>query len=101
MRIVKKAKQTANLQEGDRVRVRHRVRVGQRAWQLAITGRVRCIAPVPTGIHTDRRADDDLWIDAVTLEKEDGELCRLTFDENTEVEVLERGGQADTDVRSH
>jgi hypothetical protein len=70
------------------VRVKQRVTVGSRAWVLEVTGVVREIATIETGIHTDRVRSEDFCVESVMLEKPDGELTRLTFDENTRVEVL-------------
>jgi hypothetical protein len=55
-----------------------------------VSGVVREVRPIDTGIHTDRVRSDDVWVESVLLEKPDGELTRLTFDENTQVEVLSR-----------
>src|SRR5262245_42277814 len=72
---------------GARIRVKQRVTVGSRQWALEVSGVVKEVKRIPTGIHTDR-ARDDFWIDSVLLEKPDGELTRMTFDENTQVEVV-------------
>ena len=77
---------------GTRIRVRHQVTVGQRSWALEVSGIVREVGRIPTGIHTNRVPADDLWVDSVLLEKPDGELCRVTFDEYTQVEVLDQDG---------
>jgi hypothetical protein len=83
------------LVSGSRIRVRQTVTVGSRSWPLEVTGVVREIKPIVTGIHTDRVKKDDLWVESVLLEKADGELTQVTFDENTQVEVLQSavGGQ--------
>ena len=73
---------------GSRIRVRQTVTVGARSWPLEVTGVVREVKPIMTGIHTDRVKKDDFWVESVLLEKADGELTRVTFDENTQVEVL-------------
>lgn len=73
---------------GARIRIKQRVTVGSREWALEVSGVVRDVKAIPTGIHTDRVQKDDFWIDSVLLEKPDGELTRVTFDENTQVEVL-------------
>jgi hypothetical protein len=73
---------------GARIRVKQRVTVGMRSWALEVTGVVREVSPIDTGIHTDRVKKDDLWVESVLLEKPDGELTRITFDENTQIEVL-------------
>jgi hypothetical protein len=80
----------AELVPGARVRIRQKVTVGMRSWALEVSGVVREVKPIDTGIHTDRVRNDDFWVNSVVLEKPDGELTRLTFDENTQVEVLSR-----------
>ena len=73
---------------GSRIRVRQKVTVGVRSWPLEVTGVVREFKPITTGIHTDRVGLEDVWVESVLLEKPDGELTRVTFDENTQIEVL-------------
>jgi hypothetical protein len=73
---------------GSRIRVKQRVTVGSRSWALEVSGVVREVKPIDTGIHTDRVKKDDVWVESVLLEKPDGELTRVTFDENTQIEVL-------------
>jgi hypothetical protein len=77
---------------GSRIRVKQRVTVGSRSWALEVTGVVREVNPIDTGIHTDRVKKDDVWVESVLLEKPDGELTRVTFDENTQIEVLKAVG---------
>lgn len=78
-------------ESGDRVRVRHDVRVGLRSWPTEVTGTILKVEPVVTSIHTDRVAKDDIWVNSLLLEKPDGELCRVTLDESSRVEVLAQG----------
>ena len=77
-----------DLNPGTRIRVKQRVTVGSQSWALEVTGVVREVKPIDTGIHTDRVRKDDVWVESVLLEKPDGELTRVTFDENTQIEVL-------------
>jgi len=68
--------------------VRQRVTVGLRSWPLEVSGVVREVKSIETGIHTDRVRGEDVWVESVLLEKADGELTRVTFDENSEIAVL-------------
>ena len=77
-----------NLVPGTRIRVKQRVTVGSRSWLLEVSGIVREVRPIETGIHTDRVRKEDVWVESVLLEKPDGELTRVTFDENTELELV-------------
>jgi hypothetical protein len=72
------------------VRIKQKVTVGMQSWALEVSGVIRDAKPIDTGIHTDRVRRDDFWVESVLLEKPDGELTRVTFDENTQVEVLAR-----------
>jgi len=80
----------AELIPGVRVRIKQKVTVGMQSWALEVSGVIRDVKPIDTGIHTDRVRGDDFWVESVLLEKPDGELTRVTFDENTQVEVLGR-----------
>ena len=88
MPLTKPTDVRTDLVPGSRIRVKQRVTVGSRSWALEVSGVVREVKPIDTGIHTDRVKKDDLWVESVLLEKPDGELTRVTFDENTQIEVL-------------
>ena len=88
MPLTKPTAVRSGLVPGSRIRVKQRVTVGSRSWALEVTGIAREVKPIDTGIHTDRVKKDDLWVESVLLEKPDGELTRVTFDENTQIEVL-------------
>ncbi len=77
-----------NIAPGTRVRVRQWVRVGIRSWPLEVSGVVHELNPITTGLHTSRVGNADVWVESMLLEKPDGELTRVTFDENTQVEVV-------------
>jgi hypothetical protein len=77
-----------DLVPGMRIRVKQKVTVGLRSWVLEVSGVVRDVQRIDTGIHTDRVRVDDFNVHSVLLEKPDGELTRLTIDENTQVEVV-------------
>lgn len=82
-----------NVQPGQRVRVRHRVRIGSSAaWEVETEGVVEAIEEMPTSLHTDRIHEDDLWVRTLLLRKDDGELTRVTIDQfSTIVPVSEPG----------
>ncbi len=89
MIIKRHARQLDGIVPGQRVRIRRLVRIGSDCWRFEVSGVVRAIESTPTGIHTDRRPQDDFWIETVTIEKPDGELSRVTIDEHTELELVE------------
>lgn len=88
MILKERSELTGRIQPGARIRVRQVVTVGAKSWPLEVTGVVREVKPIATGIHTNRQFRDDFSIESVLLEKADGELTRVTFDENTRVEVV-------------
>lgn len=74
------------LTPGDRVRVRHRVTVGQQQWYTTTTGRVLRTERRRHGLHFRRNVDDKVFSDVILLELPDGELTTVTMDEFTVVE---------------
>ena len=88
MPLTKPSGERGQITPGARIRVRQQVTVGIRSWPLEVTGVVRELKPITTGIHTQRVGLEDVWVESVLLEKPDGELTRVTFDENTQIEVL-------------
>jgi hypothetical protein len=88
MPLTRPAVSTVEIKPGTRIRVRQTVRVGVQSWALEVSGVVREVKPIVTGIHTDRVPGEEPWVESVMLEKPDGELTRVTFDAHTQVEVL-------------
>jgi hypothetical protein len=80
------------LKPGDRVRVTQRVRVGKRQWRSTVEGTVEATSRRLTGLHTDRARDDHVYVDALRLQRDDGEITTLTLDEFTDLEVLSKEG---------
>ena len=58
-----------DLLPGARVRVKQKVTVGSRAWVLEVSGVVRDVRVIETGIHTDRVRSEDFCVESVLLEK--------------------------------
>lgn len=77
-----------SLKPGDRVRITQRVRVGKRQWHTTVEGTVEKISRQLTGLHTDRARDDHVYVDALRLRLNGGEITTLTLDEFTDLEVL-------------
>lgn len=84
--------QFGGLKPGDRVRVTQRVRVGKRQWRSTVEGTVEKTSRQLTGLHTDRARDDRVYVDALRLKRDDGEITTLTLDEFTDLEVLAKDG---------
>jgi hypothetical protein len=70
--------------------VKHKVTVGSQSWVLEVSGVVREVTRIETGIHTNRVRTEDYCVQSLLLEKPDGELTRLTLDENSQVEIVSR-----------
>ncbi len=79
--------QTRNLFEqlkpGDRVRLEHEVKVGQKTWTSAIVGTIERKERRRHGLHYRRSADDKVFSDVLVLRHDDGELTTVTIDEFT------------------
>ncbi len=69
------------LQPGDRVELRHEVKVGFRRWQTTTVGTVVRAERRRHGLHFRRNRDDKVFSDTIVLQREDGELTTVTLDE--------------------
>ena len=77
-----------DLKPGQRIKITQTVRVGRRSWLATVTGTVRDVQVLVTGLATDRAPDDVVAIPTVHFVKENGELSSITVDENTQIEVI-------------
>ncbi len=73
------------LQPGDRIEVRHGVKVGFRDWEATTTGVVVSTERRRHGLHFRRGADDKVLSDVIVLTRDDGELTTVALDEFAEV----------------
>ena len=69
------------LKSGDRVELKHEVKVGFRTWETTTIGRVVRCERRRHGLHHDRNFDDKAFSDVIVLEREGGELTTVTLDE--------------------
>ncbi len=76
------------IQEGDRIRVRHEVKVGFRTWEADTEGEVVKKDRRRHGLHRQRNFDDKVFSDIVVLKRPDGELTTITVDEFSQIEIL-------------
>lgn len=74
---------------GQRVRITQTVRVGNRSWPAVVSGIVREVQVLLTGLATDRAPDDIVAVPTIHFTKDNGELSSVTVDENTRVEVID------------
>jgi hypothetical protein len=78
----------ADLQPGDRVEVKHEVKVGFRQWNTVTRGTVVKAERRRHSLHFRRNMDDKVFSDYLVLRRDDGELTTITLDEFTELKKL-------------
>ncbi|MGF1583411.1 MAG: hypothetical protein ACFCD0_29165 [Gemmataceae bacterium] len=83
-----------SLKPGQRVRITQTVRVGLRSWPAVVEGTFRELNSLATGLATDRVKSDDIIVPLMRLTKDNGELTSVTFDENSELEVVSEAGDS-------
>lgn len=76
------------LTPGRRVRITQSVRKQNENWQTTVEGEVVSCRREPTGSWYAHGKRVKLWLDRVTIRKDDGELSELVLDEQSEVEPL-------------
>jgi len=76
------------LQPGDRIELRHEVKVGFRAWTTTTVGTVVRTDRRRHALHHRRNFDDKVFSDVVVLKRDDGELTTVTLDEFSELRKL-------------
>jgi hypothetical protein len=78
----------SQLQPGDRVEVRHQVKVGFRIWTTTTTGTVMRAERRRHSLHFNRNFDDQVFSDAIVLQLDDGERTTITLDEFSQLRKL-------------
>ncbi|QDU97233.1 hypothetical protein [Lignipirellula cremea] len=73
------------LQPGDRVELKHEVKVGFRNWEKVTVGEVVRTERRRHGLHYGRNFDDKVFSDIIVLRRDDGELTTVTLDEFSEL----------------
>jgi hypothetical protein len=76
------------LKPGQKIRITHEVRVGQRSWPATVEGTVRDVNVLVTGLTVERGKDDFVGVPTVHFVKPNGELSSITVDERTKIEVI-------------
>lgn len=77
------------LHPGLRVKVTQQIAGRNYAWPTEVIGTVVSYEQRPTGSWYAHSKDDRLWLDRLTLRKDDGELTTLNLDEFSHIEVLD------------
>ncbi len=73
------------LRAGDKIEVKHAVKVGFNTWTATTTGSVVKCERRRHGLHYDRNFDDKAFSDLIVVQRDDGELTTVTLDEFTEL----------------
>ena len=76
------------LQPGDRIEIKHEVKVGFRVWTTTTRGDVIRKERRRHSLHFKRNFDDKVFSDVIVLRLDDGELTTVTLDEYSEVRKL-------------
>ena len=76
------------LKSGDRVELKHQVRVGFNEWQTTTIGTVVRAERRRHGLHHRTNNDDEVFSDLVVLKRENGELTTVTLDDFSELKIL-------------
>jgi hypothetical protein len=71
----------AELKPGDRIALKHEVKVGSRIWMSETTGTVVSTERRRHGLHFRRSPDDKVFSDLIVLKRDSGELTTLSIDE--------------------
>jgi hypothetical protein len=80
-----------SLRPGDRVEIRHEVKVGFRTWTTTTVGAVVKTDRRRHGLHHDRNFDDAVFSDIIVVRRDDGELTTVTLDEYSELRKVASG----------
>src|SRR5690349_117060 len=75
------------LSPGAKVKVTQQIAARDYAWTSDVRGTVVNFEQKPTGSWYAHAKNDKLWLDRLTLRKEDGELITLNLDDYSRVEV--------------
>jgi hypothetical protein len=76
------------LQPGDRIELKHAVKVGFKTWQTTTVGTVVKAERRRHSLHFQRNFDDKVFSDFIVLRRDDGELTTVTLDEFSELRKL-------------
>lgn len=86
------------LQPGMRVALTQQIPQRERVWTTRVTGEVVGCEQRKTGSWYAHSKDDKLWLDRLTIKKDDGEVVVCNIDEFTHIDVLP--GQAESKTES-
>jgi protein-L-isoaspartate O-methyltransferase len=76
------------LQPGTKVKVIQQIAARDRAWPTEVVGTVVSFEQKKTGSWFAHSKDDKLWLDRLTIRKDDGAISVLNLDQYSRIEVL-------------
>lgn len=76
------------IKAGSRVKVQQQIAARDRTLTAVVTGTVIGLEQRKTGSWYAHSKDDRLWLDRLTLKKDDGEISVLNLDQYSRIEVL-------------
>jgi hypothetical protein len=82
----------SELRPGDKIEVKHQVKVGFRTWTTTTQGFVVGKERRRHSLHFQRNFDDKVFSDVLVLRRDDGELTTVTLDEFSEIHLLQEAG---------
>lgn len=85
------------LEPGDRIELRHEVKVGFRTWETVTIGTVVHAERRRHSLHHQRNMDDKVFSDIIVLRRDDGELTTVTLDEFSQLRKVEQTAEDETD----
>ena len=71
----------ASLKPGDKVELKHEVKVGFKSWTTTTVGTVVRTDRRRHSLHYNRNFDDKVFSDIIVLKRDSGELTTVTLDE--------------------
>ena len=77
-----------SLRPGDRVEMRHQVKVGFRSWETMTQGEVVAVERRRHGLHRQRNFDDKVFSDTIVLRLPSGELTTVTLDDYSQLRKI-------------
>lgn len=77
------------LTPGKRVRVIQQIAARHYAWPTEVRGTIVEFKQKETGSWFAHAKDDRLWLDRLTLRKDDGEITTLNLDDYSRIEIEE------------
>lgn len=79
---------------GERVRVTQQIPQRHEVWTTHVEGKVLSLSQKKTGSWYAHSKDDRLWLDRLTLQKDDGERVVCILDDYSHLEVLPQPEEA-------